>query len=214
MILVESRIGLKPLASLFPATGDFVRRRGSMCGPSGSARQHRHTDRADDALPRSAMRIAQGTTISDALDQTGSCLRNSFATWCAVRRRERAFARGVSPIVRTLRAPVAAGAGICLSSLHLAADRVGTAGARSDWPVIWLMGVIPVIGESGIDMLGLGLRGNSGLLRLLLFFGSRGRHCFVVYRATVRGLLWVAPIQRMLMQERLGRRWKRWPWPA
>ena len=41
--------------------------------------------------------------------------------------------------------------------------------------VIWLMGAIPALKKSGIDILGFGLSGNSGLVTYLTFLGDRGR---------------------------------------
>jgi type IV pilus assembly protein PilC len=66
--------------------------------------------------------------------------------------------------------------------------------------VIYLMGAIPQLRKSGIDLIGFGLRGGSGLLVYVAVIGFIAAGVFLVYRATVRGALWVAPIQRFLMQ--------------
>ncbi len=65
--------------------------------------------------------------------------------------------------------------------------------------VIYLMGAFAPLAKSGVDMLGLGLKGGSGLAVYLTFLGIVGFGLFVVYRATARGLLWTSPIQRILM---------------
>ncbi len=72
--------------------------------------------------------------------------------------------------------------------------------------VIFLMGAIPALSKSGVDLLGLGLKGMSGLVKYVTFLFVLGSIGFVVYEATVRGKLWAAPIQRALMAvPRLGK---------
>jgi type IV pilus assembly protein PilC len=64
--------------------------------------------------------------------------------------------------------------------------------------LIWLMGMIPQL--KGADMLGLGLQGTSGLLKYLGFLAIVAAIGLFFYRATVRGVLWVAPLQRAVMR--------------
>ncbi len=72
--------------------------------------------------------------------------------------------------------------------------------------VIFLMGAIPALSKSGVDLLGFGLKGMTGLIKYLTFLFVLGSIGFVVYEATVRGKLWAAPIQRVLMAlPRLGK---------
>jgi type II secretory pathway component PulF len=72
--------------------------------------------------------------------------------------------------------------------------------------VIWLMGAIPALKKSNIDMLGFGLAGTSGLVKYLGFLAIVAAALLAVYRATVRGVLWVAPVQRLFMKiPQLGR---------
>jgi type IV pilus assembly protein PilC len=65
--------------------------------------------------------------------------------------------------------------------------------------IIWLMGTIPALAKS-VDMLGLGLRGNSGLAVYLSVLAVIAFAGFLLYRAIVRGLLWVAPVQKTIMR--------------
>ncbi len=203
MILVESRIGLKPLASLSRrlatslGAGVDVRTVWKREAKSAHGPGRRRLAAVSDA-------VAQGTTISDALDQTGGYFPEFFRNLVRVGEESghlpevfRQLSEHYEHQLR-LRRNLLSSLTWPLIELTLALSVIGL--------VIWLMGVIPVIEKSGIDMLGLGLRGNSGLLVYLCFLGAVAGACFVVYRATVRGLLWVAPIQRMLMRTpQLGR---------
>lgn len=65
--------------------------------------------------------------------------------------------------------------------------------------LIYLMGAMPQLAKSGIDLLGFGLKGASGLAIYLMFLAAVAAVVFVIYRATVRGKLWVAPVQRTIM---------------
>jgi type II secretory pathway component PulF len=65
--------------------------------------------------------------------------------------------------------------------------------------LIYLMGAIPQLKQANVDILGFGLTGTEGLLTYLGFLGFVSVGLFLLYRAVVRGALWVAPIQRLLM---------------
>ena len=70
--------------------------------------------------------------------------------------------------------------------------------------LIWLMGMIPQL--KGNDMLGLGLQGTSGLVKYAGFLALVAVVGLFIHRATVRGMLWVAPLQRLVMHvPQLGR---------
>ena len=70
--------------------------------------------------------------------------------------------------------------------------------------LIWLMGMIPQL--KGNDMLGLGLQGTSGLVKYAGFLALVAVIGLLIHRATVRGMLWVAPLQRLVMHvPQLGR---------
>src|SRR5262249_48200729 len=72
--------------------------------------------------------------------------------------------------------------------------------------VIWLMGAIPELRKSKVDLFGFGLTGNSGLMVYLGFLAVVACGCLLAYRAIVRGAFWAAPIQKCVMAlPRLGR---------
>jgi type IV pilus assembly protein PilC len=66
--------------------------------------------------------------------------------------------------------------------------------------LIWFSAVIHRMTGNPTDLLGLGLTGEWGLLVYLVFLGVVAFGIFVVYRATITGQLWVAPIQRLLLR--------------
>jgi type II secretory pathway component PulF len=66
--------------------------------------------------------------------------------------------------------------------------------------LIWILGLIKPAGGQPIDVLGFGLVGNSGLAIYLLIVGSIAFAIFLVIRATQRGLTWVKPLQRLVLQ--------------
>jgi type II secretory pathway component PulF len=55
------------------------------------------------------------------------------------------------------------------------------------------------LADNNIDILGFGLTGASGLMKYLATLAATGFGLFLFYRATTRGVLWVSPIQRLLM---------------
>ncbi len=66
--------------------------------------------------------------------------------------------------------------------------------------LIFVMGAVPQLANSNRDPLGFGLKGTSGLITYLTFLAAIAAVFFALYRATVRGTLWAAPIQRALMR--------------
>ena len=68
------------------------------------------------------------------------------------------------------------------------------------------MGAISQLAAQKVDLLGFGLTGNSGLMKYLGFLSTLAIGAIIVYRATTRGMLWVAPVQRAIMSiPKLGR---------
>jgi type IV pilus assembly protein PilC len=66
--------------------------------------------------------------------------------------------------------------------------------------LIWISGVIGGKDNKSLDLLGLGLRGDSGLAIYLTFLAVMFGAIFFVYRAIAAGKLWVAPIQRLALR--------------
>jgi type II secretory pathway component PulF len=60
--------------------------------------------------------------------------------------------------------------------------------------LIWVTGII------GVDILGFGIVGDRGLEIYGLFLAAVGAALFVLIRAINRGLVWTAPIQRIVLQ--------------
>jgi len=66
--------------------------------------------------------------------------------------------------------------------------------------LIWIMGWINQTTGAGIDPLGFGLTGNSGLAIYIAFLAVVGLLIFFAVQAMRRGLVWTRPIQRGLLQ--------------
>ncbi len=202
-MLGEPRIGLKPLAAL-------CRRLATSLGAGVDVRTvwTREANAARGAgrgrFSEISMAVAQGTTIGDALLETGSYFPEFFRELVRVGEETghlpevfRQLAEHYEHQMKLRRMFLASIAWPAIE-LSLALTVVGV--------VIWLMGAIPALKKSGIDILGFGLSGNSGLVTYLTFLAIVGGILFFVVRATMRGALWVAPVQRFTMAiPRLGR---------
>ena len=66
--------------------------------------------------------------------------------------------------------------------------------------LIWVLGVIGKSTGMTVDILGLGLVGNSGLAVYAAFISGVGIVALLVGRAISRGLLWTQPIQRLMLK--------------
>ena len=66
--------------------------------------------------------------------------------------------------------------------------------------LIWIMGMLPK-GADGkpIDILGFGMIGNSGLALYVTFWVVVGIACWVLFEAMRRGLIWVRPLQHLML---------------
>ena len=203
MKLFEPRIGLKPLAALCRrlsvslGAGVDVRRvltreaqnaRGSNRGRFGKLR--------DD--------VARGTAISDALAKTGGYFPALFRELVQVGESSGHLPEVLRQLAEHYEHQLKLRRNFLMAitwpviELTLALSVVGL--------LIWLMGAIPQLQKANIDILGFGLTGNRGLVVYLGLLAIVGAAALVVYRATARGLLWVAPVQRVIMiVPRLGR---------
>jgi len=65
--------------------------------------------------------------------------------------------------------------------------------------LIWVQGVIGQSQGTKVDILGFGLRGNSGLVVYLIVVGAIGVLVALFVRALARGALWTRPIQRLAL---------------
>jgi type IV pilus assembly protein PilC len=203
MKLLEAQIGLKPLAALCRrlaislSAGVDVRNvlLREANGARGFGRGRFRAIRDD---------VAAGSTVSDALAATGNYFPEFFREVVQVGEASgnlpevlRDLAEHYDHQIR-LRRNFLIAITWPLIELALALAVVGL--------LIWLMGAIPQLAAQKVDILGFGLTGTSGLITYVGFLSVVGVVLFLIHRATMRGLLWVAPVQRVIMSiPRLGR---------
>jgi type II secretory pathway component PulF len=200
--LFEPQIGTKPLAAL-------CRRLSLALGAGVDVRNVwlRETKNAHGGsrarFEKIRQSVAAGATISDGLAPTGNYFPEMFRELVRVGEQTghlpevfRQLADHYDQQLKMKRTFLSA-ISWPLVELGLALAVVGG--------LIYLMGAMPQLAKSGIDLLGFGLKGASGLAVYLLFLAAVAAVVFVIYRATVRGMLWVAPVQRAIMAiPRLG----------
>jgi type IV pilus assembly protein PilC len=196
MTFFEPRIGLKPLAALCRrlttslGAGVDVRtvfaREASATRGAGRSRFSEMSEAVD-----------QGTSIAGSLNETGQYFPDFFRELVQVGEQSghlpevfRQLAEHYEHQLK-LRRVLLAAITWPLLELFLALSVVGL--------LIWLMGAIPTLQKNKIDLLGFGLTGTSGLLVYLGFLGVVAVVGFLIFRATMRGVLWVAPVQRAIM---------------
>lgn len=196
-MLGEPRIGLKPLAALCRrlvlALGAGVDVRTVW---TREAQNVQGLGRRRFAIVRDG--VAQGRTISDSLADTGQYFPTFFRELIKVGEQTghlpevcRQLAEHYEHQLRMRRMLLASISWPAIE-LTMALSVVGL--------VIWLMGTIPALAKNKTDMLGFGLTGTSGLVTYLSILGMIAFGLFLLYRATVRGMLWVAPIQHAIMR--------------
>lgn len=196
MSFLAPRIGLKPLAAL-------CRRLSSSLAAGVDVRTVflREAQNAHGLIRRRFIGlrddVAGGTTISDALAQTGDYFPALFRELVQVGETSghlpevlRQLADHYELQLRLRRNFLLAIAWPMLE-LTAALSVVGL--------LIWLMGAMPQLRKANVDILGFGLTGNRGLMVYLAILAAVGFAVYMVYRATARGLLWVAPLQRLIM---------------
>jgi type IV pilus assembly protein PilC len=202
-MLGEPRIGLKPLAAL-------CRRLAMSLGAGVDVRTvcARETTSARGAARRRFAAVSEavddGRAISDGLKQTGEYFPEFFRELVHV-----GEITGHLPEVfrqladhyehqLKLRRSFIASLTWPLIELTIALSVVGL--------VIWLMGAIPTLKKNKTDLFGFGLSGTTGLVTYLCLLGAAGFAGFLVYRAMMRGVLWVRPVQKAVMKvPKLGR---------
>jgi type IV pilus assembly protein PilC len=196
-MLGEPRIGLRPLAALCRrlsialGAGVDVRTVWSREAHSAKGLGRRRLGQVRDG-------VAAGRTISDSLAETGEYFPKFFRELMKVGEQTghlpevcRQLAEHYEHQLRMRRTLLAS---ITWPAIELTMA-LGVVGL-----VIWLMGTIPALAKNKIDMLGFGLTGTSGLVTYVTFLGAVALGLFFLYRATVRGVLWVAPMQRAIMR--------------
>jgi type IV pilus assembly protein PilC len=196
-MLGEPRIGLKPLAALC--------RRLSLSMGAGVDVRTVWTREAQNAQGFGRRRfqavsegVAEGRTVSEALEDTGEYFPTFFRELIKVGEQTghlpevcRQLAEHYEHQLRMRRTLLASITWPAIE-LGLALGVIGL--------VIWVMGAIPALAKNKTDMLGFGLTGTSGLMIYLSILAAIAFGLFLIYRATVRGMLWVAPVQHAIMR--------------
>lgn len=142
--------------------------------------------------------VAQGTSFGDAIDATDNYFPEFFREMVRVGEESGQLPEVFRQLAEhyehqlQLRRVLMAAISWPMIELALALSIVGA--------VIFVMGAIPQLANSGMDMLGLGLKGMSGLMIYLAVLAGIGGGAFLLYRATVRGALWAAPLQQLMMR--------------
>ncbi|MBI3836409.1 MAG: type II secretion system F family protein [Planctomycetia bacterium] len=202
-MLGEPRIGLKPLAALCrrlaTSLGAGVDVRTVWAREAAAVRGPGHGRFSDVSTA-----VAQGTTIGDALKETGNYFPEFFRELVRVGEEcghlpevFRQLAEHYEHQLKLRRLLLTAITWPVIE-LTLALTVIGL--------LIWLMGAVDALKKANVDPLGLGLAGNSGLVAYLSFLAVVGAVGFFTVRASMRGVFWVTPVQHVLMAvPRLGR---------
>lgn len=142
--------------------------------------------------------VQRGGAISDAIDQTGSYYPDFFREMVRVGEESGHLSEVLGQLAEHYERQVQMRRTLLISvawpviELFLALSVIGL--------LIYLMGAISKLSDNNVDILGFGLTGTRGLATYLLILGTCGLVLFVIYQATARGMLWVAPLQRALMR--------------
>lgn len=196
-VIGQSRIGTKALATLCRrmaiSLGAGVDARTVFAREAGAAR-----GAGRSRFKEISYGVQHGESISDSIDESGGYFPEFFRELVRVGEESghlpevfRRLADHYEHQVQLRRALLASLAWPLLE-LTLALGVVGI--------LIYVMGAIPALAKAHIDILGFGLTGGEGLATYLMFLAMVGFGLFLLYRATARGVLWVSPVQRLLMR--------------
>ena len=192
----QPRIGTKPLATLCrrmaTSLGAGVDVRSVLAREANSARGAGRSRFAEISNG-----VHRGTSVSDSIDGTGKYFPEFFRRMVKVGEQSghlaevfRQLAEHYEQQVR-LRRVLLVSLTWPLIELTLALGVVGI--------LIYVMGAIEQLAKANIDILGFGLTGGEGLTTYLAILAGIAFALFLLYRATTRGVLWVSPVQRLLM---------------
>jgi type IV pilus assembly protein PilC len=142
--------------------------------------------------------IDRGSTITDALEQTGNYFPHFFRAVVEVGETSghlpEVFRRLAEHYEHQLKMRRVFLAAITWPVIELTLS-LGVIGL-----LIWLMGAIPALKKSNTDILGFGLTGTSGLITYLGFLAAVAVVGFLLFRAMSRGVFWLSPVQWVLMK--------------
>jgi type II secretory pathway component PulF len=141
--------------------------------------------------------VQRGSSVSDSIGQTGKYFPELFREMVRVGEESGHLAEVFDKLAEhyehqvRLRRALLASLAWPLLELTLALGVVGI--------LIYVMGAVPQLAKAKIDILGFGLTGTEGLFTYLAILAMVGIGLFVIYSAIARGVLWVAPLQRLIM---------------
>ena len=195
-LIGEPRMGTKPLAALCrrlaTSLGAGVDVRAIFAREALAARGAAHSRFAGISEG-----IDRGSTIADALARTGNYFPHMFRALVEVGEQSghlpEVFRRLAEHYEHQLKMRRVFLTAIAWPVIELVLS-LGVIGM-----LIWLMGAIPDLRKSNIDILGFGLTGTSGLITYLAFLATVAVIGFLIYRAMARGVLWLSPVQRIVM---------------
>jgi len=142
--------------------------------------------------------VSRGNSLSDAIDHTGEFFPEFFREMVRVGEESGQLPEIFRQLADNydhqllLRRTLQGALSWPLIELVLALAVVGA--------TIYAMGAVPQLAKSGVDLLGFGLKGASGLATYLAFLAAAAAVGYGLYLATTRGKLWAAPLQRTLMK--------------
>ena len=196
-MVFSPRIKLKPLADLCQRLATALH-----AGIDLRTVLARETERASGATKRRLAVVSEavnrGETLAEGLAAAGDFFPSLFRELATVGEQTghhaEVFAqlaehyRGQLSLRRTFLAAIA----WPLVQLGLAVLIVGV--------LIWAMGLIEKMTGTKVDPLGLGLTGNRGLAIYVVFLACVGVPLLLFVKAAQRGLVWVRPLQRVVLR--------------
>lgn len=189
----EPRIGLKSLAALcrrlatslsagVDVRAIFAREAKTVRGFGHSRLEHIRAE------------VADGSSISDALDGTGEYFPEFLRSMVRVGEETGTLAEVFKRLAEhfehqlSMRRALVKSITWPMMELGLALAFVGF--------MIWLRGAIPALSRPEADVLGIGLSGTSGLITYLVFLALVAAGVWMAFAAAKRGALWIAPVQQ------------------
>lgn len=157
----------------------------------------RATWRERPALKRLEQRVAGGDSLDDALAATDGLFPPMVHGMVHVGEEsgklDQAFLKLAEHYERQLALRRTFLAGIVWPMIQLAAA-VFIVGL-----LIWIMGMVSEMVGEDVDLLGLGLIGNQGLMIYVMIVVGTALAILILYRAAAVGMVWMRPVQRVIL---------------
>jgi type II secretory pathway component PulF len=192
-MLGSPRIPLKTLAGL-------CRRLSTSIGAGVDVRKvwAREAERAEGAAKQRFAYVAdaanKGVPIADALDACGDYFPELFRSMMHVGEKAGHQAEVLRDMAERydhqllLRRTFVSAIWWPLIQLLMAVGVIGL--------LIWILGMLP----KPVDIIGFGLIGTEGLIKYLLIVGTIALGIALAVRAIMRGALWIAPVQKLILR--------------